>query len=195
MLTEAGVGDPTSHRCRRNTSLDPAPPAEHAPQDPRSEPTRTTNKTRRSQGTTLSGRSLPEGVKGPQSNTAFLAKRLEQLLAQLPPRREPATKRQEPLPDTLPRLSRVRAAALVADYEAGATVYQLAEQYGVHRQTVSRILKRSGVTLRHRTLTADQIAEVRSAHEAGEPIYTIATRLGVQPNTIRKLLKEPDLVR
>ena len=78
----------------------------------------------------------------------------------------------------------------MADYRAGATVYQLAAQYGVHRQTVSRILKRSGVTMRRRTLSAEEVAQLLHAHQQGDSIQSIAQRFGIQPSTVRKRLDE-----
>lgn len=102
-------------------------------------------------------------------------------------------KEQEPPAQVLPKLPRDRAVALVAAYEAGATVYQLAEQFSIHRQTVSRILKRHGATMRHHTLTADEIGDIVRAHQAGESVYRIAERFVVQASTVRKRLHEHEL--
>lgn len=135
------------------------------------------------------------GVRAAHSNTVALATRLEQLIAKLPAGRKPHEDnapvmggQQPPPQDTLPKLPHDQATALVAAYEAGATVYQLAAQFGVHRQTVSRILKRSGVTLRRRTLTADEVAQLIRAHQEGESVERIAAQFHIQPSTVRKRL-------
>ena len=135
------------------------------------------------------------GVQGAHSNTVALVGRLERLIAQLPS--APATPEEsvppepEPqAPDILPKLPRDQVLVLVDAYRAGATVYQLATQFGIHRQTVSRILKRSGVTMRRRTLSAEEVAQLLQAHQQGDTIQNIAARYGIQPSTVRKRLEE-----
>ncbi len=44
------------------------------------------------------------------------------------------------------RLSPVELEALIADYEAGARVGELAKAYGLHRTTVTRQIARAGKT-------------------------------------------------
>lgn len=43
------------------------------------------------------------------------------------------------------------AQQLVKEYEAGATLQQLVDKYGSHRGTLSRIIERSGGTIRSRS--------------------------------------------
>jgi hypothetical protein len=42
---------------------------------------------------------------------------------------------------------------VIAGYQVGATVYQLGNQFGIDRETVSRILRRHYITLRGTSLT------------------------------------------
>lgn len=46
------------------------------------------------------------------------------------------------------RLSPADVARMIADYEAGARTTDLARRYGVHRNTVQRVLKANAVALR-----------------------------------------------
>src|ERR1700694_497366 len=48
--------------------------------------------------------------------------------------------------------------AIVADYRAGSTAKELGAKFGIHRSTVSGLLKRRGVTLRSRSLGAKEVA-------------------------------------
>ena len=52
------------------------------------------------------------------------------------------------------RLAHVDVAQLVMRYQAGARTTDLARQFGVHRGTVQRLLKREGVLLRGGPATA-----------------------------------------
>jgi hypothetical protein len=52
-------------------------------------------------------------------------------------------------------------AKLVAGYKAGLSIYQLAQQFGCHRQTVSRSPKNHGTKMRGRPLTEEQIDGVQ----------------------------------
>jgi len=58
-------------------------------------------------------------------------------------------------------------AELMARYEAGATIRQLAAWSGAHRQTIVRHLVRAGVELRRGGLTDQQSELVRQLHQTG----------------------------
>jgi DNA invertase Pin-like site-specific DNA recombinase len=45
-------------------------------------------------------------------------------------------------------LSKTEISQIIQKYQQGATVYELADIYGCHRQTVSRHLKKNGVEMR-----------------------------------------------
>lgn len=49
---------------------------------------------------------------------------------------------------TSARLSRIQVAQMIAAYEASARTTHLAVQFGVHRNTVQRVLKANAVALR-----------------------------------------------
>ena len=51
------------------------------------------------------------------------------------------------------RFSQDEVERLVEGYESGRTVCELGAEFGIHRVTVNRLLKRSGVTLRRLVLS------------------------------------------
>ena len=51
------------------------------------------------------------------------------------------------------RLRQTEVQELISSYLAGDIVYELAETFRIHRQTVSAILERGGVSRRHRSMT------------------------------------------
>ena len=83
---------------------------------------------------------------------------LEKLLRKLPDPGTPApppTKR--PKPGRIRRLEPDHIEQLVARYQAGATVYELSDQFGIDRKTVSRTLRRHDVPMRRAGLQPDQV--------------------------------------
>ena len=55
------------------------------------------------------------------------------------------------------RLAADQAAQLVAEYQAGADMKDLATRWGVHRTTVAGHLRRAGVDLRRQGLSDEQL--------------------------------------
>ena len=49
---------------------------------------------------------------------------------------------------------------LVVGYQDGLTIYQLAQRFQVHRNTVSELLERRGVPRRYRSLSPAEIQRV-----------------------------------
>ena len=78
---------------------------------------------------------------------------------------------------------------MVELYQAGCTVKEIAQQFGFHRQTVSRHLKRAG--LRLRTDIADESfrQRVRQAYAAVGTIKGTARQLGVSRSTVQKVVR------
>ena len=67
-------------------------------------------------------------------------------------------------PRSLSRITKERLAAIVADYEAGLSAYDLAEKYGHNRGTTMKRLTRAGVRSRVAVPTDEEIAEWRQLH-------------------------------
>lgn len=79
-------------------------------------------------------------------------------------------------------------ANMCSDYEAGASIESLSEEYGISRTAIQYRLRRNGVKIRSRgaprlkrnDLLIAQIGEMRSA---GMTIAQICGRLGMSPQT------------
>jgi lambda repressor-like predicted transcriptional regulator len=93
-----------------------------------------------------------------------------------------------PVPRHKQRRLRAQTADLVASYQAGATVYELASQYQIKRQTVSNILERQGVPRRYLRLTGNALNEAVKVYEAGSSLSELSRELGLPVTTIRLAL-------
>jgi DNA-binding CsgD family transcriptional regulator len=78
--------------------------------------------------------------------------------------------------------------ALVQGYRGGLTVYELATQFGIHRETVSVVLEREGVPRRRRPLSLSQIEEAFKLREAGLSLAQVGAELGCDPSTVWRAL-------
>ena len=130
-------------------------------------------------------------VGGAYSNTNDQVSALETLRAKLPNPDEAArpTLKQE-RPGRTQRLPDTQVQQLLAGYKSGATVYQLGEQFGIERRTVSTILHRHGVPMRRRGLSEEQSDEAVLLYEQGWSLAKIATRMDVAAGTVRQRLHE-----
>lgn len=77
---------------------------------------------------------------------------------------------------------------LVGDYLVGATVVQLAEQYGVHRATVSAHLTRRGIVRRKPGLGIEEASEAARLYLGGVSMRAIAQSMGVDRKAVRRAL-------
>ena len=84
------------------------------------------------------------------------------------------------------RLSRPEIEALVADYEAGGRVGELARVYGIHRTTVSAHVARAGKT--RSQLTEAQVDEAVRPYEQGWSLRAVGRQLDVADKTVRRML-------
>ncbi len=79
-------------------------------------------------------------------------------------------------------------AELVARYEAGATIRELASWSGAHRETVVRHLVHARVEIRQRGLTIGQAEAVKSLYLDGLTLAEIGQRFGVASSTVGRCL-------
>jgi len=77
---------------------------------------------------------------------------------------------------------------LIADYEAGALMTELAMNYKVTRQTVGIILRREKVTLRKKGLSPEQLAQAIQLQSQGTSLKKIGEWLGVDGATVWRYL-------
>jgi DNA-binding transcriptional regulator LsrR (DeoR family) len=84
------------------------------------------------------------------------------------------------------RLSPVELKALIADYEAGGRVGELARVYGLHRTTVAGHVARAGKT--RPIMTEAQIDKAVALYGDGWTLHNVGRHLGVADQTIRRVL-------
>jgi DNA-directed RNA polymerase specialized sigma24 family protein len=124
-------------------------------------------------------------VLGRYSKHSRSLEKLQELLELVPSRGSPAPRRTR---QAQRRLQEAEAKELVAGYVAGSTVYELADQFGVHRHTVSEILERHGVARRHQRLSPEQLDLVCTLYESGLSLTKVGNRLGRPAETVRQAL-------
>jgi hypothetical protein len=104
-----------------------------------------------------------------------------------------ATSARRPLGRPTPRQAQVRldplqADALAATYKEGGTIKQLAGKYGVHRVTVTAMLRHLGVERRRVGLTDAQAVEACRLYPDGWSLARLAERYDVDDMTVRRYL-------
>ena len=85
-----------------------------------------------------------------------------------------------------PRVTPAIAKQIVADYQAGAAVAELAAQYGFHRQTVSRVLRTAGVVVRQNATSNEEIERIKRLRAEGKTIREIMWLTRRSKNTVRR---------
>ncbi len=124
-------------------------------------------------------------------NTTAQVSALQTLLRKLPDLTQPFDRPpKRHVPGTARHLDADQVQELIAGYHAGATVYELADRFGVDRRTVSAILHRHGVEMRRRGLSAEQVNEAVHLYESGWSQARIGERMGVSPTTVLNRLTE-----
>lgn len=93
-------------------------------------------------------------------------------------------------PTTQPRLSDEKVGQIVASYEAGKTVYELAVEYAYHRVTISAVLKRQGVALRRASPTPAQIDEMVRLYESGLSLARVGEQFAMNASTVLAQLRK-----
>ncbi|MDR6200913.1 DNA-binding NarL/FixJ family response regulator [Microbacterium sp. SORGH_AS428] len=78
-------------------------------------------------------------------------------------------------------------AQLVAAYRAGATVEQVAQQFGLHDTTVSARLAEVGVVLRTEVLSSER-EQMLELFGEGLSMNEVGRRVGRDPKTVRATL-------
>jgi hypothetical protein len=113
-------------------------------------------------------------------NQDFLVSRLNRVLA-LPIR--PRAMVVRPPKQIQCRLSPDQVTDLVQRYQAGELLHELATEFGVHRETASRHLKRRGVDSRYRLLEPN-LDEARRLYEAGWSLARVGDHFAINASTV-----------
>jgi hypothetical protein len=87
------------------------------------------------------------------------------------------------------QLTALEVAALVDQYRSGATVYDLADQFSIHRTTVSQHLHRQGIGMRRQGLYDDQVDHAVQLYQTGQSLTRIGARLDVDAGTVHAALR------
>ena len=85
---------------------------------------------------------------------------------------------------------------LIAAYEGGATIVDLAARFDCSRTTVADVLRERGVGLRARGPRSPldgREAEVVAAYEAGATVRELVGRFDANQRTVRKVLADADV--
>jgi transposase-like protein len=88
------------------------------------------------------------------------------------------------------RLSSTEVTQLVELYRDGKSMRELAHKFGIHRVTVSRLLKGEGVERRNRGLTADEIERAVKLYAEGKSLARIGEHFDVDRGTIWRQLRK-----
>ena len=83
---------------------------------------------------------------------------------------------------------------VVAAYQDGLTLNELASAFGADRRTLANRLEQRGIPRRARRLSDAQIVEAVSLYENGWSLARIANRFGVYPQSIRYRLQRAGVV-
>ena len=82
----------------------------------------------------------------------------------------------------------------MAGYQAGITLQELGAAFGLHRTTVSGILKRAGVNVRYRSLGSKDIELAIELYESGLSLVKVADRLSCNGGTVWRAFKQQGVV-
>ena len=86
------------------------------------------------------------------------------------------------------RLTDSQALMLRDRYNEGATVYELAKEFGIRRATVSERLKKAGVSMRCQSPRSELINSMAGLYESGLSLAAVGDRVGTSPGTVRRYL-------
>lgn len=88
------------------------------------------------------------------------------------------------------RLSEVQVRKMIARYKGGATVYELAAEFGCHRTTVAERLKKLEIVMRGQSPTPEAVDSMVRLHSSGLSPLEVGKQLGFCANTVRNCLRE-----
>jgi hypothetical protein len=78
---------------------------------------------------------------------------------------------------------------MAARYEEGATVYELAAEFGCNRTTVAARLKKAGTAMRGQSPTFETIDSMVRLYASEPSLLEVGEQLGFCANTVRNCLR------
>ena len=82
-----------------------------------------------------------------------------------------------------------QVAEMATKYEAGATVYELAAEFGCHRTTVAERLKKAGVAIRLRSPAPGVVDEMARLYGSGLSMVSVGAQVGYCASTVYNQLR------
>jgi AraC-like DNA-binding protein len=77
---------------------------------------------------------------------------------------------------------------VAARYDGGATVYELAAEFGCNRATVAERLKKNGLRMRGQSPLRADIDQMVEMYASGLPLARVSSEVGFSVNTVRAYL-------
>lgn len=87
------------------------------------------------------------------------------------------------------RLSQAEVFELIAAYGEQLSIKELAQRFGIHRVTVTALLRRHGVVLRRAGLEREEIIMARRLYVQGWSLSRLGERFGVDAATVWRALR------
>jgi transposase len=78
---------------------------------------------------------------------------------------------------------------LIKAYEQQEPIKELAQRFGIHRATVTGLLRRQGVELRRAGLTSDDLVTASQLYAAGWSVAKLAQKFCVDATTVWRALR------
>lgn len=92
------------------------------------------------------------------------------------------------------RLNTDQRAAVVTRYSNGETSTALAEECGVAKSTILRVLREARVIVRRQAMTPEQVSKAAQLYEAGLSLSQVAKQLDVNQETMRTAILKAGVV-
>jgi DNA-directed RNA polymerase specialized sigma24 family protein len=119
----------------------------------------------------------------PEARLETLQKSLASAISKLRPGEQPVTRQ------TQIRLAPHEVKALAAAYRDGKTIKELAQRFGIHRLTVTALLRRHRVEMRRAGLTPDDVAVASQLYADGWSLAKLGKKFGVDAATVWRALR------
>ncbi|EFG46466.1 hypothetical protein HMPREF0183_2270 [Brevibacterium mcbrellneri ATCC 49030] len=101
---------------------------------------------------------------------------------------------EESLPRRLPRAVKDLLDVAQRQYEAGATLRDLANELGIGWGRLALLLRDRGVRMRRATAPPDEVREMAHRYASGESLERVDKHLGFSPSTVHNHLRFADIV-
>jgi uncharacterized protein (DUF433 family) len=88
------------------------------------------------------------------------------------------------------RLTPEQVDQLVAEYQAGDSMLQLAKSWRLHRTTVAEHLGRAGIAVRQRGISTERLGDAARLYQDGWSCQRLASHFGCNAETMRQALKQ-----